>query len=286
MTTDLNTLDIRARLDRIAGNLAYGWRHAMRMPFVLLDEPAFDASSHSPRAMLAAIDDERLAHVAEGGEFRRRLEAAEEAVRAESEAGKGWWRAAEAGADDMLIAYFSSEFGVDEGLPIYSGGLGVLAGDHLKSASELGLPLIGLGLMYRFGYFRQTIDQFGCQQERYPENVPTRMPLSLERTADGSPLEVTVDLAGDIVRAQIWRADVGRTRLYLLDTDVEGNSDWARRVTDSLYGGDREQRIRQEIVLGIGGVRALRALGLEPTVWHMNEGHAAVPQLRRMRGLA
>jgi starch phosphorylase len=285
MTTDLNPADIRARLDRIAGNAAYGWRHAMRMPFVLLDEPQFAASAHSPRAMLAAIDDARIAHVAQGGEFRRRLEAAEEAMEIETSEDGGWWQAPDGVDEDMLVAYFSSEFGVDESLPIYSGGLGVLAGDHLKSASELGLPLVGVGLMYRYGYFRQSIDEFGCQQERYPENFPAQMPLALQYGADGQPLEVRVDLAGDEVRVRVWRADVGRTRLYLLDSDVDGNSDWGRRVTDSLYGGDREQRIRQEILLGIGGVRALRALGLSPTVWHMNEGHAAFLQLERIREL-
>ena len=181
--------------------------------------------------------------------------------------------------DGLLVAYFCSEFAVDERLPIYAGGLGVLAGDHLKSASDLGVPLVGVGLFYRGGYFRQLVDEGGWQREDYSENDPAV--LGLERM----PVEVTVDLAGEEVRARVWRADVERVPLYLLDSEVEGNSPVGRAVTSTLYGGDREQRIRQEILLGVGGVRALAALGIEPTVFHMNEGHAALLTLERMRGL-
>ena len=278
--------DLRRRLGALAGNLAYGWRHEMRTPFVLLDEPAFDRAGHSPRAMLAKVGDEMLRKAGSSPQFQEALERAERALRAESGSGGGWWTAPDDGDDvDMLVAYFSTEFGVDESLPIYSGGLGVLAGDHLKASSELGLPLVGIGLLYKHGYFRQSIDDFGSQQERYPINDPKDMPLSLMTDASGLPLLVEVELAGEPVRARVWRARVGRVRLYLLDSDVEGNSAWGRRVTDSLYGGDREQRIRQEILLGVGGVRALRALGLNPTVWHMNEGHAAFMQFERLREL-
>ena len=182
------------------------------------------------------------------------------------------------------VAYFSCEFGLDESLPIYSGGLGVLAGDHLKSASDLGVPLVGVGLFYREGYFRQQLDENDWQGERYPEIDPSRLPLTLESPA------VSVEIADDdgalvTVRAQVWRAQVGRVPLYLLDTDVDGNPDWARAITDRLYGGDRRHRLRQELVLGLGGVRALRALGVEPTVFHMNEGHSAFFQLERLREL-
>jgi starch phosphorylase len=181
--------------------------------------------------------------------------------------------------DGLLVAYFCSEFGVDERLPIYAGGLGVLAGDHLKSSSDLGVPLVGVGLFYRGGYFRQSLDESGWQREAYPANDPSK--LGLRRL----PAEVTVSLAGEDVWAQVWRVAVGRVPLYLLDTDLERNSEAGRSVTATLYGGDREQRIRQEIVLGIGGVRALAALGIEPTVFHMNEGHAALLAVERMSGL-
>ena len=172
--------------------------------------------------------------------------------------------------DDLLVAYFSLEFGVDERLPVYAGGLGVLAGDHLKSADELGLPLVGVGLFYRQGYFGQEVDGAGEQVERYPEQDPAALRLVLE------PVTVTVNLAGEAVEARVWRKDVGRVRLYLLD---------APGITDVLYGGDREHRIRQEILLGVGGVRALAALGLRPTVFHLNEGHSAFLVLERVREL-
>src|SRR5439155_17417957 len=168
----------------------------------------------------------------------RRAAEAERAVDDELAAAT-WWSDEHAG-DDVLVAYFSTEFALDESLPVYSGGLGVLAGDHLKSASELGVPLVGVGLFYDRGYFRQTLDETGWQQERYPLNDPTRLPLTLERQDTGEPLLVQLELAGEPVAVQVWRADVGRTRLYLLDTNVEENSEEARAITDRLYGGDRE----------------------------------------------
>jgi starch phosphorylase len=192
-----------------------------------------------------------------------------------------WWRSRN-GPADLLVAYFSAEFGLDESLPIYSGGLGVLAGDYLKAASELGLPLVAIGLFYRRGYFQQRLDANDRQIEHYPLTDTSRLPLELV------PMAPVVDLADDDgelvpVRLGVWRVRVGRTFLYLIDTEVEGNPDWA--VTDTLYGGDRANRLRQEVLLGIGGVRVLRGLGLEPTVFHLNEGHSAFLQLERMREL-
>ena len=177
------------------------------------------------------------------------------------------------------IAYFSPEFGITEALPQYSGGLGVLAGDHLKASSDLGVPLVGVGLLYTEGYFRQRLDADGWQQESGAEFDPRSLGLT------DTGVEVTVDLAGDPVAAHIWRADVGRIPLYLLDTEVPGNSPDGVAVTDRLYGGDEHHRLRQEIMLGIGGVRALRALGIDPDVFHTNEGHAGFLGLERIREL-
>jgi glycogen phosphorylase len=196
--------------------------------------------------------------------------------------GRSWWTR-EHGGHPLHVAYFCMEFGVDERLPIYSGGLGVLAGDHLKAASTLGVPLVAVGLFYRQGYFRQSLGPEGTQEESYPTLDPGQLPLTLERTDDGRPLLVEVELDDERVAAQVWRADVGTTRLYLLDSAVDGNSEDGRVVGDVLYGGNREHRIRQEVLLGVGGARVLAALGLRPTVFHVNEGHAAFLALERMR---
>jgi starch phosphorylase len=268
---------VRAALEALAANFAFSWHPNARDLFARLDPETWERVERNPRALLAELPDEALARAADDPGFRVALEEARAEIGAELERETWWERHGRDG--DFLVAYFSTEFGLDESLPIYSGGLGVLAGDHLKSSSDLGVPLVGVGLLYREGYFRQGLDESGWQVERYPTNDPARLALTLEEP------EVRVALDGEDVTVRIWRADAGRTRLYLLDTDVEGNSDRARGVTWTLYGGDREQRLRQELVLGIGGVRALRALGLEPTVFHMNEGHSAFLVLERVREL-
>ena len=268
---------VRAALDELAGNFAFSWHPSTRALFERLDRGTWERVERNPRALLAELPDDALARAADDPGFRVALEEARAEVVTELER-ETWWE--RQGHDrDFLAAYFSTEFGLDESLAIYSGGLGVLAGDHLKSSSDLGVPLVGVGLLYREGYFRQGLDESGWQVERYPTNDPARLALTLEEP------QVRVALDGEDVTVRIWRADAGRTRLYLLDTDLEGNSDRARGVTWTLYGGDREQRLRQELVLGIGGVRALRALGLAPTVFHMNEGHSAFLVLERVREL-
>jgi glycogen phosphorylase len=275
--------ELRRTLERLARNLAFSWLPPVRNVFRDLDPADWDEADHNPIVLLAGLSDDRFERAAEDEAFLRRVREAEESLEAELEA-PTWWDEQGSGGD-FLVAYFSMEFALDESLPVYSGGLGVLAGDHLKSASELGVPLVGIGLFYERGYFRQALDETGWQRERYPLNDPTRLPLTLEREPDGRPLLVHLELAGEPLAVRIWRADVGRTRLYLLDTDVEENSERARAVTDRLYGGDREHRIRQEVVLGIGGVRALRRLGLAPTVFHLNEGHSALLAVERLREL-
>src|SRR5581483_3888831 len=181
-----------------------------------------------------------------------------------------WWSETHGGEPDVLVAYFSMEFGVEARVPIYSGGLGVLAGDHLKAAAELGVPLVGVGLLYRRGYFSQSVDEHGRQAERYVDVDPEGLGLVRE------PVSVELALGDRVVDAQVWRYDVGSVPLYLLDADG---------VTDVLYGGDRQHRIEQEVVLGVGGVRALDALGLAPTVYHANEGHAVFLAIERARRL-
>ncbi|HZS24782.1 MAG TPA: alpha-glucan family phosphorylase [Gaiellaceae bacterium] len=273
-----NTASVRDALQHIAGNLWYSWLPGARALFAELGGARFDELDHNPTALLAELPDDALA----APELAERVERV--LATYEREAGRRtWWESR--GEDARFgVAYFSAEFGLDESIPIYSGGLGVLAGDHLKSASDLGVPLVGVGLFYREGYFRQALDDAAWQGERYPVSDPALLPFA------ATDVRVALELADDggalaSVEAQVWRVEVGRVPLYLLDTDLEGNPDWARRITDRLYGGDRRHRLRQELVLGIGGVRALRALGAEPTVFHMNEGHSAFLQLERLREL-
>jgi starch phosphorylase len=272
---------LRAALRTIAGNFSFSWTPGARQLFAELDRKRFSQLLHNPTAMLSELTDRDLER-ALTPEYAIKLGRVQERLEAEASQ-VTWWEQQER-PDDFLVAYFSAEFGLDESLPTYSGGLGILAGDHLKSASELGVPLVGVGLFYSRGYFRQRLDEGDRQMERYPRNDTARLPLTLE------PMSPTVVMADDegnpvSVRIGVWRAQVGRVTLYLLDTKVEGNPEWARDVTNTLYGGDRQNRLRQELVLGIGGVRVLRELGLEPTVFHMNEGHSAFFQLERLREL-
>src|SRR5256885_8769244 len=183
------------------------------------------------------------------------------------------------------VAYFCAEFGVHTSLPLYSGGLGILAGDHLKSASDLGLPLVAIGLLYRYGYFRQRLRNDGWQEEHYGETFPNELPIHLVKNADETPLRIEVMIRERNVLAQVWRAEVGRVQLYLLDTNIPENVETDRWVTGHLYGGDRETRIVQEMLLGIGGVRLLRQLNISPCVFHLNEGHSAFLTLELTREL-
>jgi len=265
-------------LREIAHNLWFSWLPGARELFARLDPERFAALDHNPAALVGELSDDELRERVDRDLLARVLH------ELEAERGRStWWdRRSEDGR--FLVAYFSAEFGLDESLPIYSGGLGVLAGDHLKSASDLGVPLVAVGLLYRNGYFRQQLDASGWQGERYPSNDPGRLPVLLEEVMATVDLPDEHDVA-TAVHARVWRAQVGRVALYLLDTDVDDNPDWARTITDALYGGDRQHRLRQELVLGIGGVRVLRALGLEPTVFHLNEGHSAFLQLERLREL-
>ncbi|HEY3144076.1 MAG TPA: alpha-glucan family phosphorylase [Acidimicrobiales bacterium] len=267
--------ELRA-LEELAFNLRWSWDDQTRDLFRWVEPDLWDASVHDPVRLLGLVGRDRLEALANDAGFRRFLSE----VRDEQHrylAGDRWFQTRGESPLD-LVAYFSPEFGISEALPQYSGGLGVLAGDHLKSCSDMGIPLVGVGLLYRHGYFRQTLNVDGWQEERYPLLDPHVMALT---ACDG--IRITVDLAGLPLVAQVWRADVGRVPLYFLDADLEENPDDIRAVTDRLYGGDTEHRLRQEILLGIGGVRALQAIGVDAQVFHTNEGHAGFLGLERIR---
>ncbi|MEK6778046.1 MAG: alpha-glucan family phosphorylase [Candidatus Deferrimicrobiota bacterium] len=271
-------------LEDLARNLWFSWNWDAVQLFIRLSPALWEKSYQNPVLMLGSLTQEDLEAAARDESFVANLKRVHENFTKYLKA-PGWFQEAHGGEKDFLVAYFSCEFGIDEGLPIYSGGLGILSGDHLKSASDLGLPLVGVGLLYRKGYFRQVLNLDGWQQELYPDNDWFNMPVSIEYGPDGKVLTIEVPIGGEMVKARIWRVQVGRTPLYLLDSNVKENSPRAREITSTLYGGDRETRIRQEILLGIGGVRALRALGLSPTVYHMNEGHSALLAIERIRML-
>ena len=265
-------------LEELAFNLRWSWDDQTRDLFRWVDHHQWDASVHDPVRMLGLVDRERLDALAHDAGFKRFLGEVREELQRYLD-GDRWFQSRGESAL-QLVAYFSPEFGIAEAVPQYSGGLGVLAGDHLKSSSDLGVPLVGVGLLYRHGYFRQSLDADGWQQERYPLLDPHVM--ALRPCAD---IRVSVDIAGVPLVAQVWQANVGRVPLYFLDADVDDNPDDIRAVTDRLYGGDVEHRLRQEILLGVGGVRALQAVGVEAQVFHTNEGHAGFLGLERIRQL-
>lgn len=267
--------DALTSLETLATNLAWTWDRATRDLFARLDPEAWRTTHGDPLHTLEMIPVERWNALANDPEIVAEVTRVADAL-ADSITQDRWFQSRSESPLD-LVAYFSPEFGLSETLPQYSGGLGILAGDHLKAASDLGIPLVGIGLLYAEGYFRQRLDPDGWQVERFPRLDPAGLPV----TDTGH--QIRVDLAGEPLSVRIWRADVGRVHLYLLDTDVEGNSPGARAVTDRLYGGDTEHRLRQEIVLGVGGVRALRSLGLNARVMHSNEGHAGFAALERIR---
>jgi len=271
------------RLRELALNFRWAWDNDTRELFRRLDRDLWEAVGHDPVRLLASLQQTQLEEAAADDAFLAHLDRVCESYDEYMEASSTWCRREHSAVHNLQIAYFSAEFGIAECLPIYSGGLGILAGDHLKSASDLGLPLVGVGLLYQEAYFHQYLNQDGWQSELYVDNDFYNMPLVLERRPDGQPLTVEVDLPGRKLVAQIWRASVGRVPLYLLDANLPVNNPEDRDVTERLYRGDPDVRIRQEILLGIGGVRALRALGLHPTVYHMNEGHSAFLSLERIR---
>ncbi|MCK4872363.1 MAG: alpha-glucan family phosphorylase [Phycisphaerales bacterium] len=269
----------------IARNLWWTWHPEAIDLFVWLDRDLWRRTRHNPVKMLGMVRQERLDRAARDRSFIHQIEVVKSLL-GEHMTRISWWdqnHVAENG--EMLVAYFSAEYGMTEGFQIYSGGLGCLSGDHLKSAAELGIPLVAVGLLYRSGYFLQYLNQDGWQQETYLDVDVHNQPLHRVLRDDGEILTITVPLPGREVRCGIWECNVGRVRLFLLDTNLHENRVADRGITRNLYGGDVETRIQQEIVLGIGGIRALEALDLHPNVYHMNEGHSAFLAMERIRRL-
>jgi len=265
------------RLPELGLNLMWSWNHSVRAVFRRLDPPTWQASNHNPVVMLGQVPQASLERAAADPRYLALYRRACEVLDA--------YLAASV-PSRMLVAYFSMEYGLLDCMPIYSGGLGVLSGDHLKASSDAPLPLVGVGLLYQNGYLKQTLDPDGWQQEHTPVNDFYSLPVTPVTRTDGSEMLVSVLLSGVEVFLKVWRIDVGRVKLYLLDSNIARNAaPENREITNQLYGGDIHTRIRQEIVLGIGGLRALKELGLNPTVFHMNEGHSAFLAIERIRVL-
>jgi glycogen phosphorylase len=274
------------RLRELALNLRWSWNHDTIALFRRLDSDLWETSGHNPMRMLGILNQKRLEEAAADESFLAHFERVIRDYEDYIENKGGWFRKTHRESGNLQVAYFSAEFGLTECLSIFAGGLGILSGDHLKSASDLGVPLVGVGLLYQQGYFRQYLNPAGWQQEAYEDNDFHTLPALLERGPDGKPLTIEIHYPSNKVVAQIWHVAVGRVSLYLLDTNIPANSRSVDRdITDQLYGGDLDNRIRQEILLGIGGFRALEALNIHPTAYHMNEGHSAFLSLELIRRL-
>ena len=274
-----------SRLEELATDLWWSWHREARAVFRRLDYAVWRATAHNPVRMLRTIPREKLEAAADNPEIVQLYDRAIAALDDARAARHTWWASSFPRLNGKSIAYFSAEFALHQSLPIYAGGLGVLAGDHCKEASDLGVPLIGVGFMYPQGYFHQHVSAEGWQEESYERLDWADAPIEPATTADGKPCVTAVPLGDRTVLAAVWRVRLGRVKLYLLDTDLEENAPWDRELSARLYGGNTETRIQQEIILGIGGVRALKALGSEPAVFHLNEGHAGFVVLQRIRDL-
>src|SRR5438094_4596054 len=271
--------DLFARLDALARNLRWAWHSDSQRLFAGVDPALFRATNHNPLKTMRQLRPERREALLHDARFEAHLARCENELK-QYLAAKTWFdRSVKTGATKPLIAYFCAEFAVHESLPQYSGGLGVLAGDHIKSVSDLGIPLIGVGLLYRGGFYTQEFWPDGSTRVIYPQ-----VDFSDEPIHDTGKV-VTVPMGRGAIKAKIWRQVVGRTSIYLLDCDIKENKAIDRTLTRQLYGGDREYRIRQEVMLGVGGLIALDAMNLSPTVVHMNEGHAAFAALERVARL-
>lgn len=269
-------------LEEMAKNLWFCWNLEVIDLFRSIDPGLWEETGHNPLAMVSSLANDRIKELLEDDGFLLEMDRITAEFRRYMGEKKTYGFGLEAPID-FTIAYFSAEYGLTDCLPIYSGGLGILSGDHVKSASDLCIPMVGVGLLYQKGYFRQYLNVDGWQQETYPENDFHVLPVILERDEKGDPLTIEVPFRNRSVKIRIWRIQVGKIPLYMLDTNTVLNSEEDRDITSHLYGGDKEMRLKQEIVLGIGGVRALHRLGIRPIVYHMNEGHSSFAVLERIR---
>jgi starch phosphorylase len=273
------------RLRELAWNVRFSWDPATFDLFRMIDPDTWEDCSHNPVAFLGRISQTRLEKCAEDDAILANLDKVWADFEGYRSSDSSWFAKVTGKKDGPRIAYFSAEFGLAGSLPLYSGGLGVLAGDHLKSASDLGIPLVGVGLLYQRGYFRQYLNSDGWQQESYPKNDFHNLPLHAARDEAGQEIVIQLPLGNRTLSIKVWRCEVGRVPLVLLDTNIPVNEPDLRTITFDLYGGDTHTRLQQEFVLGVGGVRALRTLGMEPDVCHMNEGHSGFLALERIRTL-
>src|SRR5207237_2219627 len=272
-------------LASLTRNLWWSWQLDAREVFHRIDHQLWESTRHNAVAFLRQVAPERLEKRAHDPAFLELYDAVMRRFGLLANRNGTWFAGRYPELVDRSIAYFSAEFALHRSLPIYAGGLGVLAGDHCKEASDLGVPLIGIGFMYPQGYFHQHVSAEGWQEESYERLDWNDAPIEPALTPDGKPCVTAVPLGDRSVLLAVWRVRLGRAKIYLLDTDLEENAPWDRELSARLYGGDRETRIQQEIVLGIGGVRALKALGSDPGVFHLNEGHAGFVVLQRIRDL-
>jgi starch phosphorylase len=272
-----------ARLNELVYNLWWVWQADARELFRMWDYPQWRATGHNPVKMLRSMTPKQIEELSRNVPFRRKLEKVMMSFDADMRNGDKWYRQMHPDLNSRPIAYFSFEFGLHNSIPIYSGGLGILSGDHCKEASDLGVPLVAVGFMYPQGYFRQRIPSHGWQEAVYDPIDFRDTPVLPVTDEKGERVYLEVQLDTRPVYVELWCVHVGRMRIILMDTDTDRNAPWDRELTARLYGGDQETRIQQEVILGIGGVRALRRLGITPAAWHMNEGHSAFMVLERMR---
>ncbi len=269
-------------LEELANDMWFTWNWQAILLFVQVDPKLWVKAKRNPKWFLGSVPQKRFEELSQDQSFVTNLNRVKDAYYNYKKNPHTWYNDHKHENGQLLTAYFSMEYGIGEGLPIYSGGLGMLAGDHIKSASDLGMPIIGVGLFYKQGYVQQVLNREGWQNEEYPDNDWAHMPVERVQDQSGKDVVVDIPLAGENVKACVWRVPVGRTSLYLLDTNLQENTPAQRAITEKLYGGDRENRIRQEVVLGIGGVKALTAMGIHPTVYHINEGHSAFLLFQRI----
>ena len=274
-----------SKLSEISNNLWWSWNTEFLRLFKKIDSDVWAQSNKNPVKFLKSVSQEKLEDASKSLEFLREYDKVVENFEDYMASKNTWFSKEYPNNKEDLIAYFSAEYGLDQILPIYSGGLGILSGDHLKSASDLGIPLVAVGLLYKNGYFRQKINAYGMQESEYFDLDIYNLPLTLVKDENGQDLVINVKFPKRKLYLKVWQVNVGRIKLYLLDSDIEQNHEEDRNVTLRLYGGDQEMRIRQEIVLGMAGTNLLKTLGLKPTVYHMNEGHSAFLNLEIIKNI-